>query len=47
MVEVADGHGLVGVREGVALFGGSLSHGVTPDGGFRLAATLPVTGQGA
>ena len=41
------GHGLVGVRERVALFGGSLSHGVTPDGGFQLAATLPVTGQGA
>ena len=47
MVEVAGGHGLVGVRERVALFGGSLSHGVTPDGGFQLAATLPVTGQGA
>ena len=47
MVKVAGGHGLVGVRERVALFGGSLSHGATPDGGFQLAATLPVRGQGA
>jgi signal transduction histidine kinase len=47
VVGVTGGHGLVGVRERVALFGGSLSHGVTPDGGFWLAATLPVQGQGA
>ncbi len=38
---VASGHGLVGVRERVALFGGTLSAGPTDGGGFRLVATLP------
>ena len=36
------GHGLVGLRERVSLFGGALDAGPTPDGGFVLAATLPV-----
>jgi signal transduction histidine kinase len=36
------GHGLTGLRERVALFGGALDAGPTPDGGFVLAATLPV-----
>ena len=40
-VAVASGHGLVGVRERVALFGGTLHAAPTPDGGFALAATLP------
>jgi signal transduction histidine kinase len=40
-VRVASGHGLLGVRERVALFGGTLRAGPIEDGGFRLAATLP------
>jgi signal transduction histidine kinase len=35
------GHGLVGLRERAALFGGRLDAGPTSDGGFRLAVTLP------
>jgi signal transduction histidine kinase len=35
------GQGLVGMRERVALFGGVLDAGATPDGGFRVHATLP------
>jgi signal transduction histidine kinase len=35
------GHGLIGIRERVSLFGGTLSAAPTGDGGFRLAATLP------
>jgi signal transduction histidine kinase len=37
------GHGLVGMRERVAVVGGELSTGAGPDGvGFRVAATLPL-----
>ncbi len=39
------GHGLVGLRERVSLFGGALDAGPTSDGGFILAATLPVEEQ--
>jgi signal transduction histidine kinase len=39
-VRIESGHGLVGVRERVALFGGTLRAGPTDGGGFRLAATL-------
>jgi signal transduction histidine kinase len=35
------GHGLVGMRERVGVFGGSFSAGPRPEGGFRLKATLP------
>jgi signal transduction histidine kinase len=38
-----DGHGLVGMRERVAAVGGSLTAGPKPGGGFRVAATLPLT----
>ena len=35
------GHGLIGMRERVALYGGRLETGPDPDGGFRVHATLP------
>ena len=37
------GRGLIGLAERVAIFGGRLDVGPTSDGGWRLAATLPVT----
>jgi signal transduction histidine kinase len=36
------GHGLTGMRERVALLGGSLSTGPAPDGGFVVSAVLPL-----
>ena len=52
-VEVADngrglaaephgGHGLLGIRERVALYGGTVTLERSPTGGVRLAATLPL-----
>ncbi|MFD5098814.1 sensor histidine kinase [Streptomyces albidochromogenes] len=38
----AGGHGLVGMRERVRLTGGTLDTGPLPDGGFRVAARLPL-----
>ena len=37
-----DGHGIAGMRERAALYGGSLDAGPLPGGGFRVAAHLPV-----
>ncbi len=36
------GHGLVGMRERLALYGGTLASGPTPTGGWRVHARLPV-----
>jgi signal transduction histidine kinase len=36
------GHGLVGMRERATMLGGSLDAGPTADGGFRVAAVLPL-----
>jgi signal transduction histidine kinase len=38
--EASDGHGVIGMRERAALFGGSLSTKALPDG-FKVTATLP------
>ena len=38
------GHGLIGMRERVALFGGSLETGARPGGGFIVRARIPVAG---
>jgi signal transduction histidine kinase len=42
---VVPGHGLVGMRERVALLGGELETGRRAGGGFRVAAQLPVGGD--
>jgi signal transduction histidine kinase len=39
------GHGLAGMRERVALYGGELDFGHAPAGGFRVYAVLPVDGE--
>lgn len=43
--ERAPGHGLIGMRERVAMFGGTLSAGKAPEGGFAVAAHIPLEGE--
>jgi signal transduction histidine kinase len=40
------GHGLVGMRERLALYGGALEAGDLPTGGYRVHASLPVGDDG-
>jgi signal transduction histidine kinase len=40
----ADRHGIAGMRERAALYGGTLEAGPLPGGGFRVSASLPVEG---
>jgi signal transduction histidine kinase len=37
----SSGHGLLGMRERVELWGGELSVGPVPGGGYRVKAMLP------
>jgi signal transduction histidine kinase len=37
------GFGLIGMQERVAVYGGTLQAGPTPEGGFRLCATFPLS----
>ena len=41
------GHGLVGVRERVKIYGGEMTASTAPEGGFVLSARLPIEGNGA
>jgi signal transduction histidine kinase len=37
-----NGRGLIGLRERLALYGGTLQSGIRPTGGYRVSATIPV-----
>jgi signal transduction histidine kinase len=43
----AGGHGQLGMRERVAMWGGTLDVGPRSDGGYRVAARLPYREEGA
>ena len=38
------GHGLVGIRERIKIYGGDMSAGTAPEGGFVLRTRLPLSG---
>lgn len=40
------GHGLIGLRERVGVFGGELLTGARPDGGFAVSARIPSGSHG-
>ncbi|GAA1844701.1 sensor histidine kinase [Asanoa iriomotensis] len=44
-VRLREGHGIVGMRERAAMFGGTLDAAPGHDGGFRVEATLPVVAR--
>jgi signal transduction histidine kinase len=44
---LSTGQGLIGLHERVAVVGGHMEAGPSAEGGFRVTATLPVTGLGA
>jgi signal transduction histidine kinase len=39
------GHGLIGIRERVKIYGGRMSAGAAAGGGFRLSTSLPLDGD--
>ena len=41
------GHGLIGMRERVQVYGGRMQTRTMPGGGFRVEATLPLSGEAA
>jgi signal transduction histidine kinase len=41
-VERAAGHGLIGMRERLAVYGGDLHAGEGPGGGFQVSARIPI-----
>lgn len=45
--DVAEGHGLAGMRERVSTLGGALTAGPLPGGGFAVRADIPVAGSTA
>ncbi|WP_410656370.1 sensor histidine kinase [Amycolatopsis sp. lyj-112] len=45
-MQVSGGHGLIGMRERVAVYGGDFEAGPLPAGGFRVYARLPYAGEG-
>ena len=45
--ETGRGHGLLGMRERVAMLDGELSVGPCPDGGFEVRMMVPIPGGGA
>ncbi|MFC7589115.1 sensor histidine kinase [Nonomuraea antimicrobica] len=45
--ESPDGHGLIGMRERVGMFGGAVSAGPRRGGGFEVLARLPMTKEAA
>jgi signal transduction histidine kinase len=43
--QVNGGHGIIGMRERAALFGGSLKAGPQPCGGYKVQAAIPLPAQ--